>query len=150
MSKNLEECLKGHVKNNLYLSIDDYKIVRKVYNKTSHLLDDILAGDIDNIDFDDLITWTQYVLASMNVVEQLVKKGDKRREVLIVCLKTSVDMNDEINDTVRNRIYSSIDNTIPRLIRVFIIGSKDLRINKKGLCGCIKSVLGCLCCCKSC
>jgi hypothetical protein len=146
-NKNLDECLKTHVKNNLYLSIDDYKIVKKVYEKTSHLLDDILSGDLENTDFDDMITWTQYVLASMNVVEELVKSGDKRREVLIVCLKTSVDMNESINDNIRKKVYNSIDNTIPRLIRVFIIGSKDLKINKKKLCMCFRFLAKFFCCC---
>ena len=145
-SKNLDECLKTHVKNNLYLSIDDYKVVKKVYEKTSHLLDDILSGDLENTDFDDMITWTQYVLASMNVVEDLVKSGDKRREVLIVCLKTSVDMNESINDNIRKKVYNSVDNTIPRLIRVFIIGSKDLKINKKKCCLLFRCLARFLCC----
>lgn len=144
--KNLDECLKTHVKNNLYLSIDDYKVVKKVYEKTSHLLDDILSGDLENTDFDDMITWTQYVLASMNVVEDLVRSGDKRREVLIVCLKTSVDMNESINDNIRKKVYNSIDNTIPRLIRVFIIGSKDLKINKKKCCFLLRCIVKLFCC----
>lgn len=146
MNKNLDECLKTHVKNNLYLSIEDYKIVKKVYYKTSHLLEDILSGNVDNTDFDDMITWTQYVLASMNIVELYVKNGDKRREVLIVCLKTSVDMNDSINENIRKKVYSSIDNTIPRLIRIFIIGSKDLKINKKSMCKCLSCLFKCCCC----